>query len=94
MKKSLILLLLFTVYSCAVFYPSYGLPDYKGSDAKFYNENCGACHKAIHPDTRTMDEWENVLIRVDYTAAHLSMPPMREEDVDRLRGYLGKYGKK
>ena len=91
--KLLILMTLFTASSCALFYPTYGLPEYKSEGATFYNDNCGPCHKAIHPSTRTMEEWDIVLRRVEYAGEHLPMPPMREEDVDRLRDYLGKYAK-
>ena len=97
MKKLFLIPLIFLTSSCCalslVGNLTNGLPDSGSKEAKFYKKHCGTCHSAVHPSTRTADEWGLVLRRVDLTGEHMPIPPMVEEEVELILGYLTKYSK-
>ena len=59
-----------------------------GEDADFYRFSCGICHQTPSPRAHTATEWREVVGRMRANAAVQDVPPLNDEETQRILRFL------
>lgn len=57
-------------------------------DGELFEQQCGVCHQLPAPGAHTAEEWGAVLARMQANMAMMDVPPMTDEEIQRLTRYL------
>lgn len=55
---------------------------------ELFQRECGICHQLPSPEAHTAEEWGRVLARMQANMAMMDVPPLTDEDLQRLTRYL------
>ena len=74
-----------------------GIPDLDTPDGRVYAQRCGGCHARGHgvpdPRFRTMEEWLEVLPKMDRLIREQALPPLTELERESIIRYLSSHAK-
>ena len=99
MKESVIALAVFLLAAaCAMLA---GIPDLDTTDGQVYARRCSACHGVAHvgghgvpdPRFRTVEEWLEVLPKMERLMRERGQPPLTKPERDAIVRYLSRHAK-
>lgn len=60
----------------------------EGPEAETFADNCSQCHEVPSPTAHTMEEWNQVLIRMNANYRVMGLEPMSQELMEEIRAFL------
>ncbi|MEQ6340455.1 MAG: hypothetical protein M3A44_02100 [Gammaproteobacteria bacterium] len=66
-------------------------PDPQSTGAKMFKARCAECHVPPQPSSRKVNEWPNIVGRMQHNLVMRGSAPLTDEEQREILGYLQKY---